>query len=100
MFLAGGCNLSKPLLKDYFEYYERCRTHLSLEKDAPVGRAVEPRSHGDVIQIPKVGGLHHLYKRKAPDSKSASKHLQENSDLVVRSFAMPSSVFGGRTLAA
>jgi transposase InsO family protein len=55
----------RRILKDYFGYYERCRTHLSLEKDAPVSRPVEPRSLGDVIQIPQVGGLHHLYTRKA-----------------------------------
>jgi transposase InsO family protein len=55
----------RRILKDYFEYYERCRTHLSLEKDAPVSRPVEPPSLGDVIQIPQVGGLHHLYTRKA-----------------------------------
>src|SRR6266480_6436354 len=53
------------ILKDYFEYYERCRTHLSLEKDAPVSRPVELPSLGQVIEIPKVGGLHHLYSRKA-----------------------------------
>jgi hypothetical protein len=55
---AGSC-------RDYLEYYERCRTHLSLEKDAPVSRLVEPPSLGPVIEIPKVGGLHHLYIRKA-----------------------------------
>jgi len=37
--------------------YERCRTHLSLEKDAPVSRPVELPSLGQVIEIPKVGGL-------------------------------------------
>jgi putative transposase len=52
------------ILKDYFEYYERYRTHLSLEKDAPVSRPVEPPSFGRVIEIPKVGGLHHLYTHK------------------------------------
>ena len=52
------------ILKDYFEYYERCRTHLSLEKDAPISRAVEPPALGNVIEIPQVGGLHHLYTRK------------------------------------
>ncbi|PYU46838.1 MAG: integrase [Acidobacteria bacterium] len=31
----------RRILKDYFEYYEKCRTHLSLEKDAPVSRPVE-----------------------------------------------------------
>src|SRR6266480_5950425 len=56
---------SRRILKDYFEYYERCRTHLSLEKDAPVSRPVELPSLGQVIEIPKVGGLHHLYSRKA-----------------------------------
>ncbi len=55
----------RRILKDYFEFYERCRTHLSLEKDAPVSRPVEPPPLGHVIEIPKVGGLHHLYKRKA-----------------------------------
>jgi transposase InsO family protein len=55
----------RRILKGYFQYYERCRTHLSLEKDAPVSRPVEPPSLGNVIQIPKVGGLHHLYTRQA-----------------------------------
>jgi transposase InsO family protein len=55
----------RRILKDYFKYYETCRTHLSLEKDAPVSRPVEPPSLGPVIEIPKVGGLHHLYTRKA-----------------------------------
>jgi transposase InsO family protein len=55
----------RRILKDYFEYYETCRTHLSLEKDAPVSRPVEPSSLGPVVEIPKVGGLHHLYMRKA-----------------------------------
>jgi len=55
----------RRILKDYFEYYDKCRTHLPLEKDAPVSRSVEPPSLGPVIEIPKVGGLHHLYTRKA-----------------------------------
>jgi transposase InsO family protein len=55
----------RRILKDYFEYYESWRTHLSLEKDAPVSRLLEPPSLGPVIEIPKVGGLHHLYTRKA-----------------------------------
>jgi len=55
----------RRVLKDYFEYYERCRTHLSLDKDAPINRPVQPPSLGDVIEIPQVGGLHHLYTRRA-----------------------------------
>jgi len=37
----------RQTLKQYFAYYERCRTHLSLNKDAPVGRAVEPPPFGE-----------------------------------------------------
>ncbi len=53
------------ILKDYSEYYERSRTHLSLEKDAPISRPVEPHSTGNVVEIPVVGGLHHRYQRRA-----------------------------------
>ena len=55
----------RRILKSYVDYYENFRTHLSLNKDAPVGRAVEPPTVGRVIEIPQVGGLHHLYARKA-----------------------------------
>src|SRR6266705_5165515 len=34
------------VLKSYFEYYERTRTHLSLEKDAPIPRTVQPPEFG------------------------------------------------------
>jgi transposase InsO family protein len=55
----------RRILKDYFQYYENFRTHLSLNKDAPAGRAVEPPALGRLIEIPQVGGLHHLYTREA-----------------------------------
>jgi transposase InsO family protein len=55
----------RRILREYFKYYERCRTHLSLEKDAPAGRPIEPPALGRVIEIPQVGGLHHRYTRKA-----------------------------------
>jgi transposase InsO family protein len=55
----------RRILRSYFEYYENFRTHLSLNKDAPVSRAVEPPALGQVVEIPQVGGLHHLYTRKA-----------------------------------
>jgi len=32
----------RHILKAYVDYYEHSRTHLALEKDAPVSRAVEP----------------------------------------------------------
>src|SRR6516164_7028169 len=55
----------RRILKSYFDYYENFRTHLSLNKDAPAGRVLEPLGIGRVIEIPQVGGLHHLYTRKA-----------------------------------
>jgi len=43
----------------YRAYYERSRTHLSLDKDAPIPRPVTPASDGViVVAIPEVGGLH------------------------------------------
>jgi putative transposase len=49
----------RRILTAYFAYYHRTRTHLSLEKDAPDGRPIEPPSLGAVCSIPEVGGLHH-----------------------------------------
>ena len=55
----------KRILSAYFDYYHNCRTHLSLERNSPVPRGVEPPSRGAVISIPQVGGLHHRYTRAA-----------------------------------
>src|SRR5260370_31698147 len=59
----------RRILKGYFEYYERCRTHLSLEKDAPVSRPVEPPSLGHVIEIPKSVDCTTFTGAKLPDRK-------------------------------
>jgi hypothetical protein len=53
------------ILKSYFAYYLRSRTHLSLGKDAPEPRAVHPPSMGEIVELPEVGGLHHRYERLA-----------------------------------
>ena len=49
----------------YFSYYHRTRPHLSLEKDCPQPRAIQPPGWGEVVAIPQVGGLHHRYERRA-----------------------------------
>jgi hypothetical protein len=49
----------------YFEYYDRTRTHLSLTKDAPDGRSVNPPELGLVVPIREVGELYHRYMRRA-----------------------------------
>jgi len=53
----------RRILKSYFRYYHRSRTHLSLEKDAPESRPVQKREPGRIIQISEFGGLHHRYER-------------------------------------
>ena len=58
-------NHLRRILESYFDYYHRCRTHLSLGKDAPDPRAHEPPEMGKVVELPRVGGLHHLYTRRA-----------------------------------
>jgi transposase InsO family protein len=52
-------------LKSYSTYYHEARTHLSLDKQSPVPRSIEPPELGKVVAIPHVGGLHHEYRRAA-----------------------------------
>ncbi len=53
------------ILRLYLDYYHESRTHLSLNRNAPVERDVEPPHLGPVRAIPQVGGLHHRYCRAA-----------------------------------
>jgi transposase InsO family protein len=55
----------RRLLSAYFEYHHQSRTHLSLSKDCPEPRSVQPPSVGTVVAFPQVGGLHHRYERRA-----------------------------------
>jgi transposase InsO family protein len=55
----------RRILRRYIAYYHGSRPHLSLEKDSPDPRAVEPPETGPVVAIPQVGGLHHRYERRA-----------------------------------
>ena len=55
----------QQLMDRYCAYYERSRTHLSLDKDAPIHRPLVPPSEGRIVAIPQVGGLHHRYERRA-----------------------------------
>ena len=56
---------SRRLLSSYLEYYHQSRTHLSLGKDCPQPRRVQPPDQGKIIALPQVGGLHHRYERLA-----------------------------------
>jgi len=51
----------RQILSSYTAYYNEVRTHLALNKDTPLGRAVQ-RS-GVIVAIPILSGLHHHYVR-------------------------------------
>ena len=51
----------RHVLLSYINYYNGTRTHLSLNKDAPISRAAE--NAGRIICRPILGGLHHHYGR-------------------------------------
>ena len=59
--LVFGERHLRRLLRAYADYYNRSRTHLSLDKDSPASRAIEPS--GRVFPVPILGGLHHQYVR-------------------------------------
>jgi hypothetical protein len=62
--LAGLAHLRR-ILKAYFECYHHSRTHLSLERNSPIPREIEPPCCGKVRSIPQLGVLHHRYTRAA-----------------------------------
>jgi len=51
---------ARRLLVDWTRYYGEDRCHLSLNKDCPEPRPVQPRPPGDaeVVAFPRVGGIH------------------------------------------
>src|SRR4029077_19660404 len=55
----------RRILRSYFDYYHRSRTHLSLGKDSPEPRGIQPPEMGSVVALPQVGGLHYRYERRA-----------------------------------
>src|SRR5216117_2148018 len=55
----------RGILSKYVDYYNRPRTHLSLTKDTPEHRTVQRPNEGRVVELARVGGLHHEYVRRA-----------------------------------
>src|SRR5262249_9171272 len=54
------------ILTEYADYYNRSRTHYSLEQDCPVTRQAQSLTKGThVVSTPYLGGLHHRYERRA-----------------------------------
>ena len=81
IIVLGEAHLRR-ILKSYARYYNETRTHLALDKDAPVSRPVQRT--GVVRSLAILGGLHHHYARAkfsvhtgsalsaAPDSRRRS----------------------------
>jgi hypothetical protein len=60
MVIFGEAHLRR-ILSGYAAYYNHSRTHLALQKNVPLHRAVQ-RS-GAIVAIPILAGLHHRYVR-------------------------------------
>src|ERR1700757_624001 len=60
IMVLGEAHLRR-ILKSYARYYNKTRTHLALDKDAPLSRTV--KRAGRILCRPILGGLHHEYTR-------------------------------------
>src|SRR6202140_5560927 len=60
VIVLGEAHLRR-ILKSYARYYNETRTHLALDKDAPLSRTV--KRAGRILCRPVLGGLHHHYAR-------------------------------------
>jgi transposase InsO family protein len=60
IIVLGEAHLRR-ILKSYARYYNETRTHLVLDKDAPLSRTV--KRAGRILCRPVLGGLHHEYVR-------------------------------------
>ncbi len=60
-----GENHLRRIVSGYLNYYHEVRPHLSLDRNSPIPRRVDPPENGQVISKPMVGGLHHRYTRAA-----------------------------------
>jgi hypothetical protein len=61
MSLSWAKHTYAEFLTKYAAYYNELRTHRSLNKDAPIHRAIQ--QVGGIVSAPVLGGLHHHYCR-------------------------------------
>ena len=52
-------------LSEFFTYYHGARAHLSLNRNSPDPRSVQPPEKGKVVAKAYLSGLHHCYTRAA-----------------------------------
>ncbi len=60
IIVFGEAHLRR-VLSAYAGYYNEVRTHLALQKHAPLKRPIE--RYGRIISLPVLAGLHHQYGR-------------------------------------
>jgi transposase InsO family protein len=60
LVILGEAHLRR-ILRNYASYYNKIRTHRSLDKDAPAFRSVQ--RVGTIASYKILGGLHHYYVR-------------------------------------
>ena len=60
-----GSGISDKSLLAIETFPQALGTHVALDRDSPATRPVLPPGHGRVIALPRVGGLHHRYDRRA-----------------------------------
>jgi putative transposase len=47
------------------DYFNTTKPHLSLNRNSPIPRKIDPPSNGKIVSTPILGGLHHRYHRVA-----------------------------------
>ena len=55
----------RRILRNYVAYYNKSRTHLSLNKQTPINTDDAEQKCGNIVAFPRAGGLHHHYERLA-----------------------------------
>jgi hypothetical protein len=53
------------VLQEYTRYYQAERTHMALERNAPLPRVPASRPAQELSVTPALGGLHHRYRSAA-----------------------------------
>ena len=55
----------RSILKEYSEYHNEIRPHLSLYRNSPIPRNIEKAKEGMITSTPILSGLHHSYSNAA-----------------------------------
>ncbi|UCE58620.1 MAG: transposase [Phycisphaerales bacterium] len=67
----------RRILRSYLDYYHHSRTHLSLGRNSPAPREVEPPERGKVISLsPRGLNIDPRNSPSAPDSEVARMHVE------------------------